>query len=186
MSFLSYLMAVYSGHSTGNDNPAVAILFGLIAAGVCIYILVLRIGRAKATGNLGLKVSVNPATVSRGGQLCVTMKVNPRTPVDVTQILVNLECRRSSKTHHHHHGSHHGSHHGTVVDVIAKTQSTIPIGGMFPAGKEQTMTADLIVPSDGLPTDGMGDLKIKWILTVTFDIPDTFDAEKKMEIRVCK
>ena len=37
------------------------------------------------------------------------------------------------------------------------------------------MTAGLIVPSDGLPSDGMGDLQIKWILSVIFEIPENID-----------
>jgi len=180
LSILYILAASTAGNST------FPLIFGFVVLVICVGIAIFKLGRSRAASTLGLRVSVEPARVSLGRQMKVIMNVKPKIPVEVTRIQVSLECQRFRKSHHHHHG-HHGSHdHHVVMDKIAKAQSSIPVGEVFPAGESQTMTADLIVPSDGLPTGHPGELRVQWFLTVIFEIPETFDAEKKMEINVYK
>ena len=149
---------------------------GIVLLGFGIYSL----GKYMATRALGLEIAIDPKVVCRGDKVKVLMRVNPSKTVEIPEIAIKVECKRFSKEKRR--GGRRGGS-STSVDIMARSETYIAGETLF-AGQPKTIEAGIVIPSGGLPTDRIGNLKVKWYLTVSFQIPSGFNAEKKMEIEV--
>ena len=180
------------------DIVPIIVIIG--AVGIIAGATIFHIGRYMAKNKLRLQVSIPEQTMRMGQMLNASLKINPKKTVTVSQIRIIVDCKECIRTERLHdchcrdeNNGHHDRSTSNTEKVIAKSEILLP-GTDFQAGKKIAINIAIKIPEDGIPTGKAGNYKnshhlnksgsIKWFLSVFFEIPSSFDAIHKQEIRV--
>lgn len=178
-------------------DPIVAkILFGVgvMATGAVAWGLLKLHGRTVVNGRF--KVVPDPAPLR--GNVRFQIQVQPRNSMRVNRVLARTVCLRRLVECHGGWGDQRGSdygiigtlffssgrhHHHVEHDEIGRSEVEICGAEEWDAGQQRAW--DVEVPlADGLPTDTEGELTVRWVAEVHFDIPSFPDVTLSAPFRV--
>lgn len=174
-------------------EPLGVILFGCLVVGVGAGVFFML--RSAASQALNPSLKLDPDTPRVGQLFKVYVRVEPRQEVVVDAIELVLECRRREFQGAHgldeqtewfldNRNSWTGKRSRVEYDSVVKNSWLIPVGRTLKAGQPEVFSEELQVSPDGLATDREGNLTIRWVLTVRFQIPRFPDAVIGREVVV--
>lgn len=173
-------------------EPLGVIFFGCLVLGVGTGVFLML--RSAASQALAPTLKLDPETPRVGQPFKVFVRVEPRQEVALEAIELVLECRRREFQGAHgldeqtewflDNRNSWGKRSRVEYDTVVKNSWLISVGRTLQAGQPEMFSEELQVSPDGLATDREGNLTIRWVLTVRFQIPRFPDAVIGREVVV--